>query len=68
MSSAPEGRVAALRETLAARGLRVDVEDHGGLAVLTPSADASVDWPAVRAEVVRIARQHGFSHVALELR
>ncbi len=67
MSSAPEPSAAARAAARAARALPVRVEASGALAVLVPLGDAAVDWASHREEVVRLARQHGFSHVAVEL-
>jgi hypothetical protein len=70
VSSPPEtplARTRALARALADRGLTVDVEEAGPLAILVPTPGAAVDWPAVRSHVVRLARDLGFSNVALEL-
>ena len=63
----PDAAARALGDALAGRGLRVRVEASGSLAVLVPAPDQSVDWPALRTDVVRLAREAGFSHVAVEL-
>ena len=65
--SSPTDAAAALRDALAARGLHVRVEGADSLAILVPPPGAALDWPAERHEIVRLARAHGFSHVALEL-
>lgn len=59
---------ATLAEALAARGFPCAVEARGTLAVLVPAAGvgAFADRDG-RAEIVRMAREHGFTHVALEL-
>ena len=60
--------VAALGAGLEARGLRCAIESRGALAVLTPLAGAErLADDGVRREVVALARECGFSHVALEL-
>jgi hypothetical protein len=59
-----EGLEAALREI----GIPCRVEAHERLAVLIVSAEARArtarEW---RRAAVRLAREHGFTHVALEL-
>jgi hypothetical protein len=67
--SSPTEPAARLGDALTARGLRVRVDAAGTLAILVPlpRADAPLDWSAERHEIVRLARLHGFSHVAVEL-
>ena len=66
MPNAPSG--AALRQALAAMGLALDVEARDGLALLRR---AEGDQPGLDADqrrrVQELVRQHGFTHVALEL-
>jgi hypothetical protein len=61
----PDAR--ALGAALAALGLPCDVEVSGSLAILVPRVGAR--WPdrPLRLEVTRVARAHGFTHVALEV-
>ena len=59
---------AALESALAALGIDCAVEGRESLAVLVPRGDAgSLADPAVRRRVAGVAREHGFTHVALEL-
>jgi hypothetical protein len=62
------GGGAALGHALLARGIRASVEARGSLAVLLPLSDpdAFAD-AAVRDQVLALAREHGFTHVAVEL-
>ena len=73
--SAPErgdrtGRNAsALAAAIAALGVQCALEARGGLALLTP-APASIEAlqaPETRRAVLALAREHGFTHVAIEL-
>lgn len=59
---------AALRVALEAAGVRCDVDAEDRLALLRVhgAADALAD-AAVRATVTRLAAEHGYTHVALEL-
>ena len=53
---------------LAAQGFECDVEAHDTLAVLIPGdAACDVGDPALRELVLRLGREHGFTHVAVEL-
>lgn len=56
-------RVAALSRALQASGLPHAVEDHDGVALVT-GALVSPN-PAVRRAIVGLAREYGFTHVAL---
>ncbi len=58
----------ALGSALLARGIRASVEARGSLAVLLPLSDPSAlaDAP-VRDAVLALAREHGFTHVAIEI-
>lgn len=62
------GPGAALERALDARGLAFRVEARGGLAVLTPppGTHRSVSEED-RRTVLALAREHGFSHAALEI-
>ena len=60
----------ALEGALAERGLVVKVEPRGGLAVLVAN-EATVKQlgdAEVRRAAIALAREHGFTHVAIELR
>lgn len=64
----PAERAASLADALAAVGVPVGVEVDGAVAVLVErSGRPRLDWPAVRADVVRLAQAHGFRAVALDL-
>lgn len=56
-----------LAAALAAHGLHCEVEALEGLAVLVPVGDCDVQDPERRALALRLGREHGFTHVALEL-
>lgn len=60
----------ALEGALAERGLVCKVESRFGLAVLVADAEnvARLGDAAIRREAVELAKQHGFTHVAIELR
>ncbi len=60
----------ALEGALAERGLVVRVESRAGLAVLIADAAtvARLGDAALRREALALAREHGFSHVAIEMR
>jgi hypothetical protein len=58
---------AALGAALATLGLPCDVEASGHLAILVPRPGAPWLDRALRLEVTRVARVHGFTHVALEV-
>lgn len=60
----------ALEGVLAERGLVVRVERRMGLAVLVADAGtvAKLGDPELRRTALALAREHGFSHVAIELR
>lgn len=60
----------ALEGALAERGLVVKVEPRAGLAVLVAN-EATVKQlgdAEVRRAAIALAREHGFTHVAIELR
>ncbi len=56
----------ALADALRAAGLRVSVEARDRLAVLTADPATFAD-PSWRERAVALAREHGFTHVAVEL-
>ena len=60
----------ALEGALAERGLVCRVEGQAGLAVLIADAAtvAALGDIEVRRAALALAREHGFSHVAIELR
>ena len=61
---------AALREALSSRGLVFDVEARDKLAVLIardPAAAKRLTDPEERGAIAALAREHGFTHVALEI-
>jgi hypothetical protein len=60
----------ALEGALAERGLVVKVESRAGLAVLIADAAtvARLGDAELRRTALALAREHGFSHVAIELR
>jgi hypothetical protein len=59
-----------LEGALAERGLVVKVESRAGLAVLIADAAtvARLGDAELRRTALALAREHGFSHVAIELR
>ena len=57
---------ASLREALRAAGVDSTVEARDRLAIVTAVPGAFVD-PAAREHAVAMAREHGFTHVAVEL-
>ncbi|MEP6991524.1 MAG: hypothetical protein ABJA80_11400 [bacterium] len=60
----------ALEGALAERGLVCRVEARSGLAVLIADAAtvAALGNADLRRDALALAREHGFSHVAIELR
>ena len=59
---------AALESGLRSMGMVCAVEARDRLAVLVPSGDVSRFADAdFRRDVVRLAQEHGFTHIALEL-
>lgn len=56
-----------LEAELRSIGLTVTVEAHGRLAVLIAADDTPLLDPATRRAATQLARQHGFTHLALEL-
>jgi hypothetical protein len=59
----------ALAADLAGLGVRCVLEARGGLALLLPEAGAveMLQSPDTRRAVLALSRQHGFTHVAIEL-
>jgi hypothetical protein len=58
----------SLEVALDALGIPCDVEAHDRLAVVIPRGDVSALADAgPRRQVIRLARDHGFTHIALEL-
>ena len=60
----------ALEGALAERGLVVKVESRAGLAVLIANSAtvARLGDVELRRQALALAREHGFTHVAIELR
>ena len=59
---------ATFRAALDAAGVRCDVEEQDRLALLRVDGDASaLGDAALRETVTRLAAEHGYTHVALEL-
>jgi len=59
----------ALAAAIAELGVHCSVEARGALALLLPvsSSFEALQSPDTRRTVVALARQHGFTHVAIEL-
>jgi hypothetical protein len=59
----------ALATAIAELGLNCDIEARGGLVVFLPAADsvAKLAEEEMRRAALSLARQHGFTHVAIEL-
>jgi hypothetical protein len=59
----------ALAAAIAELGVQCALEARGGLALLLPVAEsvATLQAPEVRRAVLALAREHGFTHVAIEL-
>ena len=59
---------ASLETALRARGVACRVEDRERLALLIPEGSvAAIEDPSVRREIVSLLREHGFTHLALEV-
>lgn len=60
---------AALAAAIAELGLQCTLEARGGLALLLPVAEsvAALQSPETRRTVLALAREHGFTHVGIEL-
>jgi len=66
----PTGRNAeALATAIAELGVPCSLEARGGLAVVMPVLEsvAALRAPETRRAVLSLAREHGFTHVAIEL-
>ena len=59
----------ALAAAIADLGVQCSLEVRGGLALLLPvsSSIQTLQSPDTRRAVLALARQHGFTHVAIEL-
>jgi hypothetical protein len=59
----------ALATAIAELGLDCDIEARGGLVVLLPAVGsvAKLAEDEIRRAALSLARQHGFTHVAIEL-
>ena len=58
----------ALEQALRAAGLACRIEAWDALAVAIPApGDRRFEDPEIRHRAITIAREHGFSHLALEL-
>jgi hypothetical protein len=59
----------ALAAAIAALGVQCSLEARGGLALLTPVPESieKLQAPETRRTVLALAREHGFTHVAIEL-
>lgn len=64
------GGPSVLERELAELGVPCRVETRAGLAVLiaTPDVAARLGEPELRRQALAFAREHGFTHVAIELR
>ncbi|MBC7894871.1 MAG: hypothetical protein H7066_05640 [Cytophagaceae bacterium] len=63
-----DGSAQALRQALSASGFAFDVDAREGLALLRPADGVPIALDAAgRRRVQDLARQHGFTHAALEL-
>ena len=60
---------ASLAAAIATLGVQCSLEARGGLALLMPVAAsvAKLQDPETRRAVVALAREHGFTHVGIEL-
>jgi hypothetical protein len=60
---------AALAQALASLGIECSVESRGGLVLLQPNTEsvAKLADEEMRRAALRLARQHGFTHAAIEL-
>ena len=58
-----------LERALRAIGLRITVEAMDALAIVVPEpGERSFESAEVRARAIALARSHGFSHLAVEVR
>ena len=69
MSTRPTGDAPALAGALRATGLPCDVEPRAALALLSTRVEhaARLASPEERGVVLALARQYGFTHIAVEL-
>ncbi len=69
MSTRPAGDADALAAALRAMGIPCDVESRATLAIISAPAQqvARLGAPQARAAALALARQHGFTHLAVEL-
>ena len=60
---------AALAAAIAELGVQCTLEARGGLALLLPVPEsvAALQLPETRRTVLALVREHGFTHVAIEL-
>ena len=60
---------ASLAAAIAALGVQCSLEARGGLALLLPVPEsvAKLQEPETRRAVLALAREHGFTHVGIEL-
>lgn len=60
---------ASLATAIAALGVQCSLEARGGLALLMPvqASVAKLQEPEIRRAVLALAREHGFTHVGIEL-
>jgi hypothetical protein len=63
----PQAR--ALGDALCRLGVACRVEAYGGLAVVVTGGDGTVRLAddEIRSDALRLAREHGFTHLAVEL-
>jgi hypothetical protein len=66
MDSPEGGNAKALERALSAEGVAGPIESRGRLAVLTPEPGTRFD-ARVRRRLVALAREHGFTNLAVEL-
>ena len=69
MTTSPGGDAAGLASALRALGFPCDVEPRDGLALLTmsPGDAARLAASPDRAAALALAKEHGFTHVAVEV-
>ena len=69
MSGSPAGDAAGLARALAALGFPCGVEARAALALLSMRADDAARLAASpdRASALALAKEHGFTHVAVEV-
>ncbi|HEX7980402.1 MAG TPA: hypothetical protein VF461_17495 [Gemmatimonadaceae bacterium] len=60
---------AALAAAVAKLGIDCALETRGGLALLLPTPDgvAALQVDETRRTILKLAKEHGFTHVAIEL-